>query len=83
MGEMVMKIETIENEKKMSEWPVPCLVRHNGGTIVLVSSVYNGIYSGFVINPENSGDSIGDEYHGIYSRGGWTLYDGKVILSNN
>ncbi len=77
-----MKIETIENEKKMSEWPVPCLV-HNDGIIVFISAKSSwGGYEGFIIKSENAKE-IGEQTDYVMPENGWTLYDGKVILSNN
>ena len=80
-----MKVETIENEKKRSEWPVPCLVIDEYGTIVLVTSIRpytEGYYDGTVVK-ENNGWEVGAPIEEIHPKDGWTLYDGKVILSNN
>ena len=78
-----MKIETIENEKK-TEWTLPCIIVHDSSkAIALVVSVSNdGLYYGFAINGTVVCD-IGDTYDNISPHNGWTLYDGKVILSNN
>jgi hypothetical protein len=79
---MVMKIETIENEKKQSEWTVPCLILHDQGTIVLLSEKILDRYQGVVIRDDDE-NMIGELLEHIVQGDGWTLYDGKVILSNN
>ena len=76
-----MKIETIEKEKQI-EWTIPCLIIDEYGTIVLVSRESDKYYYGFSI-VSNKGWSIGALFEEIIPEDGWTLYDGKVILSNN
>jgi hypothetical protein len=83
---MVMKIETIENEKKQSEWPVPCLVINADGTIVLVTLSLEsdpGYYGGTIVKSGNNRRMVGGSVSHMHPKDGWTLYDGKVILSNN
>ena len=76
-----MKIETIENEKK-TKWTTPCLVLHEQGTIVLLSGKNFDRYEGFVVKDDDE-SMIGELFESIDLENGWTLYDGKVILSNN
>ncbi len=81
-----MKIETIENEKKQSKWPVPCLVIDADGTIVLVTLSLESnpvYYGGTVVKSGNNRRMAGESVSHIHPKDGWTLYDGKVILSNN
>lgn len=81
-----MKIETIENEKKWSNWPVPCLVADvNSSTIILVTVVKEydpNRYDGVVIKSYGSW-KVGDPVLDMHPSEGWIPYNGKVILSND
>lgn len=79
-----MKTETIENENKV-EWTVPCLVVDEHGTIVLVISTTpytEGCFDGIVV-VGNNGWEVGAFMEKIHPKNGRTLYNGKVILSND
>jgi hypothetical protein len=80
-----MKSEAIDNKTIDNEWKVPCLVQQNDHRkIVLITGENLNTYHGIVVSlPMDSVWNLGEFIDGISPTSNWTLYDGKVILSNN
>jgi len=79
-----MKSEAIDKTTD-NEWKIPCLVQQNDHLkIVLITGKNLNTYYGTVVSlPVSSVWNLGEFIDHISPTTNWTLYDGKVILSNN